>query len=81
MKSRTSNGAKVPLLSRDKGTIGQAQNLAKGKNGSLSKSGTGHETGWYEILTACPDPQDKMGQSRKGRIKQKKDVLKQEMKL
>ena len=32
----------VPLLSQDKGTVGQAQNLAMGrdKQDSLSKSGT-----------------------------------------
>ena len=27
------NGTEVPLLSRDKGTTGQAQNLAKGRDG------------------------------------------------
>ena len=27
------NGTEVPLLSRDKGTTGQAQNLAKGQDG------------------------------------------------
>ena len=51
---------------------------------SLSNSGTGHRTGRYKILTACPVPQDKTGQSRKGHSKTEKecsktvkDVLKQ----
>ena len=60
----------VSSLSRDKGTTGQAKNLAKGRDGTAKirdgpgqpKSGTG----------------DKTGQSRKGRSKTEKDVLKQE---
>ena len=46
---------------------------------SLSKSGTGHGTGRYEILTACPVPS--LGTIRdraeKDVLKQEKDVLKQ----
>ena len=63
-----------------KWTTGKAQNLAKGRDrlDSLSKSGTGRGTGRYEILTACPVPRDKTGQSRKGRSRTEKDVLKQE---
>ena len=39
-------GTEVPLLSRDKGTTGQAQNLAKGRDGpGQPKSGTGRGTG------------------------------------
>ena len=36
------NGTKIPSLSRDKGTAGQAKNVAKGRDGSgQPKSGTG----------------------------------------
>ena len=40
-------GTEVPSLSRNKGTTGQAKNLATGRDGrnSLSKSGTGRGTG------------------------------------
>mgnify|MGYP001397306104 CR=1 FL=1 len=67
----------------DKGTTGQAKNITKGREGlgSLSKSKTGRRTEGYEILTACPVPGDKTGQSKKGRSKTEKDVLKQEMTL
>ena len=46
----------APLLSRGKGTTGQAQNLAKGRDcwNSLSKSRTGRGKGKYKILTAVP---------------------------
>ena len=50
------NGTEVSSLSRDKGTTRQAQNLAKGQDG------TGRDVGWdgmYQILTACPVLQDK----------------------
>ena len=54
-------GTEVPSLSRDKGTTGQAKNLAKGRDGpGQAKSWTG----------------DKTGQSRKGGSKEN-DVLKQ----
>ena len=43
-------GTKVPSLSRDKGTTGQAKNLAKGRNEpGQPKSGTGRDSqnpGW-----------------------------------
>ena len=70
----------------DKGTKGQRdkrkilQRAGKGWD-SLSKSKTGRRTEGYEILTACPVPGDKTGQSKKGRSKTEKDVLKQEMTL
>ena len=38
------SGTEVPSLSRDKGTTGQAQNLARGRD-SLSISGTRDRTG------------------------------------
>ena len=39
------NGTEVPSLSRDKGTTGQAKNLAMGRDGSgQPKSGTGRGT-------------------------------------
>ena len=57
-------------MSWDKGTTGQAQNLAKDGTGrdSLTNSGTEQGTGRYQILTACsiPVPRDKIGQSRTG---------------
>jgi hypothetical protein len=40
-------GTEIPSLSRDKGTAGQAQNLATGRDG---------------ILTACPVPGRPVGQ-------------------
>ena len=54
----------VPSLSRDKGTTGQAKNLAKGRDGpGQSKSGTG-----------CGTKRDR---AEKDVLKQKKDALKQ----
>ena len=49
-------GTEVPSLSRNKGTTGQAQNLATRREGrdSLSKSGTGRETG--QSLFFCQNP-------------------------
>ena len=39
-------GTEVPSLSRDKGTMGQAKNIAKGRDGmGQPKSGTGRDTG------------------------------------
>ena len=54
----------VPSLSWDKGTTGQAKNLAKGRDRpGQSKSGTGHGT--------------KRDRAEKDVLKQEKDVLKQ----
>ena len=59
-------GTKVPSLSRDKGTTGQAKNLAKGRDGSgQPKSGTGRGT--------------KRDRAEKDVLKQENDVLKQKM--
>ena len=76
------NGTEVPSLSRDKGTTGQAKNLAKGRDGSgQPKSGTGRAG----TAKNRDGTRDKTGQSRKGRSKTEKgcsktekDVLKQE---
>ena len=58
------NGTEVSSLSRDKGTTGQAQNLAKGRDGpGQPKSGTGRGT--------------KRDRAEKDVLKQKKDALKQ----
>ena len=57
------NGMEVPLLSRDKGTTEQAQNLAKGRDGpGQPKPGTGR-AGTAKIRDGT---RDKTGQSRKG---------------
>ena len=56
------NGTEIPSLSRDKGTTGQAKNLAKGRDGSgQPKSGTGRDgilTAWQDFelvpLSLCP---------------------------
>ena len=57
------NGTEVPSLSRDRGTTGQAKNLAKGRDGpGQPKLGTGQDWTakiWDGML-------DKTGQSRKG---------------
>ena len=59
-------GTEVPSLSRDKGTTGQAKNLAKGRDGSgQPKSGTG-QAGTAKNRDGT---RDKTGQSRKGRSK------------
>ena len=59
------NGTEVPL-SRDKGTMGQAKNLAKGRDGpGQPKFGMGR-AGTAKILDGT---RDKTGQSRKGRSK------------
>ena len=76
------NGTELPSLSRDKGTTGQAKNLAKGRDGSgQPKSGTGRAG----TAKNRDGTRDKTGQSRKGRSKTEKgcsktekDVLKQE---
>ena len=64
-------GTEVPSLSRDKGTTGQAKNLAGMRRARIAKNWDG--------------TQDKTGQSRKGRSKTEKgcsktekNVLKQE---
>ena len=75
-------GTEVPSLSRDKGTTGQAQNLATGRDGpGQPKSGTGR-AGTVKIRDGT---RDKTGQGRKGCSKTgkgcsktEKDVLKQE---
>ena len=75
-------GTEVPSLSRDKGTTGQAKNLAKGQDGpGQPKFGTGR-AGTVKIWDGT---RDKTGQSRKGSSKTEKgcsktykDVLKQE---
>ena len=60
------NGTEVPSLSRDKGTTGQAKNLAKGRDGpGQPKFGTGR-AGTAKIRDGT---RDKTGQSRKGRSK------------
>ena len=57
-------GTETPLLSRDKGTTGQAKNLAKGRDGpGQPKSGTGRGT--------------KRDRAEKDVLKQENDVLKQ----
>ena len=66
-------GTEVPSLSRDKGTTGQAINLAKGQDSQSSerdgpgqpKSGTGRGTKW--------------DRAEKDVLKQENDVLKQNM--
>ena len=66
------NGTEVSSLSRDKGTTGQAQNLAKGRDGpGQLKSGTGR-AGTAKIRDGT---RDKTGQDV---LKQEMDVLKQE---
>ena len=58
-------GTEVPSLSWDKGTTGQAKNLAKGRDGpGQPKSGTGRGT--------------KRDRAEKDVLKQEMDVLKQE---
>ena len=84
------NGKEVSSLSRDKGTTGQAQNLAKGRDGpGQLKSGTGR----VRTAKIRDGTRDKTGQSRKGCsktgngcsktgkdvLKQENDVLKQEI--
>ena len=67
-------GTEVPSLSRDKGTTGQAKNLAKWQDGmGQPKSWTGRD-GRAKIRDGT---RDKTRQSRKGRSKTEKDVLKQ----
>ena len=66
-------GTEVPLLSRDKGTTGQAQNLAKGQPVKI-RDRTRDET-----VQDFDSRWDKTGQSRKGHSKTEKDILKQEI--
>ena len=59
-------GKKVPLLSRDKWTTGQAKNLAKGRDGpGQPKLGTGRAG----IAKIRDGTRAKSGQSRKGHSK------------
>ena len=68
-------GTEIPSLSRDKGTTGQAKNLAKGRDGpGQPKFGTG----WAGTAKIRDRTRDKMGQSRKGCSKTENDALKQE---
>ena len=68
-----SNGNEIPSLSRDKGTTGQAKNLAKGRDGSgQPKSGTGRAG----TAKNRDGTRDKTGKSRKGCSKTEKGVLK-----
>ena len=75
-------GTEGPSLSRDKGTTGQAQNLAKGWDGpgqpvkiqDRTRDGTVQDFDSLPRLVLW----DKTGQSRKGLSKTGKDVLKQE---
>ena len=64
------NGTEVPSLSRDKGTTGQAKNLAKGRDGlGKPKLGMGR-AGTVKIRDGTAKirngTRDKMGQSRNG---------------
>ena len=70
-------GTEVPSLSRDKGTMGQAKNLAKGRDRpGQPKFNTGR-AGTAKIRDGT---RYKTGQSRKGRfLQQENDVLKQKM--
>ena len=62
-------GTELPSLSRDKGTTGQAQNLAKGRDGpGQLKSGTGRA----RTAKIQDGKQDKTGQSKKGCSKMRK---------
>ena len=78
-------GTEVPSLSRDKGTTGQAKNLAKGQDGpGQPKFGTGRA----RTARIQNGTRDKTGQSRKGHSKTgkgcsktEKNVLKQERML
>ena len=60
------NGTDIPSLSRDKGTTGQAKNLAKGRDGSA------------KIRDGTAKNRDKTGQSRKGRSITRKGCSKTE---
>ena len=75
-------GTEVPSLSRDKGTTGQAKNLAKGRDGSGQPKSRTERAGTAKNLDRT---QDKTVQSRKGHSKTEKgcsktekDFLKQE---
>jgi len=62
-------GTEAPSLSRDKGTTGQAKNLAKGRDGpGQPKFGMGRAG----IAKNRDGTWDKTGQSRKGRSKTRK---------
>ena len=76
------NGTEVSSLSRDKGTTGQAQNLAKGRDGpGQLKSGTGRAgTAKIRDGTWGKTRQSRKGHPKigKGCSKTEKHVLKQE---
>ena len=67
-------GTEVPSLSRDKGTTGQARNLAKGQD---RQGQSKFEMGQARTAKIRDRMRDKTGQSRKGHSKTGKDVLKQ----
>ena len=65
-------GTEVSSLSWDKGTTGQAQNLATGRDGpGQPNSGTGHGTKRDRAEKGC-------SKTEKDVLKQENDVLKQE---
>ena len=57
-------GIEVPLLSRDKGTMGQALNLTKGQPVKIWDGTWDGMVKYFDRLSR-PVPQDKTGQSRK----------------
>ena len=66
------NGTEVPLLSRDKGTTGQAENLAKWRDGpGQPKFGMGR------AVTAKIRDRTKRDRAEKDILKQDNDILKQ----
>ena len=65
-KTFRDKGTEVPSLSRDRGTTGQAKNLAKGREGpGQPKFGTGR----VGIAKIWDGMRDKTGQSRKRKEK------------
>ena len=75
-------GTEVPSLSRDKGTTGQAQNLAKGRDGlgQPVEIRDMKRDGMVRDFDSCPVPScgTKRDRAEKDILKQEKDVLKQE---
>ena len=74
-------GTEVPSLSRDKRTTGQAQNLAKGRDGPGQpvKIWDGARDGTVQYFDSCPVQScgTKQDRAEKDVLKQEKDVLKQ----
>ena len=70
------NGTKIPSLSRDKGTAGQAKRAARGRYGSGQPEAV---TGRAGTAKKQDGTRDKMGQSRKDVLKQENNVVKQKM--